>query len=166
MKIVQRQDKFIIVDFSEFEAYRIAGKIEKDGIDFYEKISQETDNRQIQEKLEFLLGEERRHLGFFEDQLFRIRQKKEDTAEDNDLLTSMDFGIFQPYQNIENLSAKLDNAKKTLRLGIVIEDNSIKFYNACLDGVKDNATKKEIKNIIAEERRHKELLEGLIRNIV
>jgi rubrerythrin len=100
-EIQDREDKLVIVDFDEFEAYRIACKIEKDGLWFYEKLASRTKNTEVGQTLKFLLGEEIKHLQFFEDSLSRLRRDKEDTAEDNDLLTSMDFDIFQPLIRIK-----------------------------------------------------------------
>ena len=158
MKIQDREDKLVIVDFDEFEAYRIACKIEKDGLRFYEKLGSRTENTEVGRAMKFLLEEERKHLRFFEDALSRIRRDKEDAAEDNDLLTSMDFGIFQPYQSIAELENMVGDIPKALRLGIAIEDKSIKFYQACSQNVSVDDVKSELTLIIEEEKRHKDLL--------
>ncbi len=162
MKIQDREDKLVIVDFDEFEAYRIACKIEKDGLRFYEKFGSRVENSKVRQTLEFLLGEERKHLQFFEDSLSRVRRDKEDTAEDNDLLTSMDFGIFQPYQSIAELEDIVGDIPKALRLGIAIEDKSIKFYQACHQNISTDKAKAELALIIEEEKRHKDLLDTLL----
>jgi rubrerythrin len=162
MRIQEKEDKLVIVDFDEFEAYRIACKIEKDGMMFYKKLASEVKNNDVRQALDFLLGEERKHLQFFEDVLSRIRHDREDTAEDNDLLTSMDFGIFQPYQGIAQLQGIVEDTSKALRLGIAIENKSIKFYQACLQNVSAPQTKSELGLIIEEEKRHKDLLDTFL----
>ncbi len=40
MKIEEREGKLVIVDFNELEAYKVASKIEKDGIRFYDNLIQ------------------------------------------------------------------------------------------------------------------------------
>lgn len=164
MKIEARDDKLVIVDFNEFDAYRIACKIEKDGISFYTQLSASVENTQTKEILEFLLAEEKKHLKIFEAQLDRLRQSKEDIGEDDDLLTSMDLGVLQPYQDLNDLGKIVADATKAkaLRLGIAIEDQSIRFYNACSLNVSLNETKGELANIIAQEKRHKTLLERIL----
>jgi rubrerythrin len=152
----------VIVDFNEFDAFRIACKIEKDGILFYTQLASSIKIPEPKEILEFLLEEEKKHLKIFEEHLGRLRQVKEDVGEDNDLLTSMDFGVFQPYQGLKDLGDIMTNIPKALRLGLMIEDKSIKFYVACSFEVSMKETKEELLNIIAEEKRHKSLLERII----
>lgn len=163
MKIREKEDELVIVDFDEFEAYRVACKIEEDGLRFYEKLASKIKNSGVVQALEFLIGEERKHLRLFEDSLSRLRDDKEDTAEDNDLLASMDFGIFQPYQSIAELENIMEDTSRALRLGIAIEDKSIKFYQACRQGVSTDDAKAELELIIGEEKKHKGLLEAQLK---
>jgi len=165
MKIEEKEGKLIVTDFNEIEAYRIASKIEKDGIGFYEKLSSAAKNKELKNALRFLLQEEKKHLKFFEDCLTKLRQEKEDVWEDDDLLTSLDYGIFQPYQSIEQLENILRDAGKALRLGLIIEEKSIKFYEICREKISGLQAKKEISYIIDEENRHKQLLEDVLTNI-
>jgi len=162
MKIQERGDKFVIVDFNELEAYKIATKIEKDGIRFYENLCEGIKDEDVKDKMKLLLQEERKHLNLFEDRLYDVRQRVEDSFEEDDLLSYMEYGIFQPYQSIENMGEKIDDVKKTLRLGIIVEEKSIKFYQVCNDNVFSSETKKELQGIIEEEKRHKTLFENMI----
>jgi rubrerythrin len=70
----------------------------------------------------------------------------------------MDFGIFKPDQGSLELENISDNILKVLRLGVSVEDKSIKFYGACQENVSSQDTKRELANIIAEEKKHKDLL--------
>ncbi|MDD5155690.1 MAG: hypothetical protein PHF11_04300, partial [Candidatus Omnitrophica bacterium] len=99
---------------------------------------------------------------FFEGSLSRLRRNREDTSEDNDLMTSMDFGIFQPYQNIAQLQDEIADVSGALRLGVAIEGNSIRFYQACLQNVSTDDVKSELGAIIEEEKKHKDLLNTLL----
>ena len=74
----------------------------------------------------------------------------------------MDYGIFEPYQSIRDLGDKLDEVKKALKLGVIVEEKSIKFYQACRDNVSSPETKKELQGIIEEEERHKALFEEML----
>lgn len=162
MKIEEMKDEFVITDFNELEAYKIACKIEKDGIDFYEMISRSEKNEASRKELRFLIKEEEEHLKFFEGCLFDIREKIEDKFEEDDLLGYMDYEIFQPYQSIKGLADKIEDAKKTLHLGVLIEEKSIKFYKACRDKVLSLSAKRELSNIIEEEKRHKRRFEDML----
>ena len=73
----------------------------------------------------------------------------------------MDYGIFHPYQDIKDLSEILNDEKKALRLGIALEDKSIKFYEACMNHVSSPQAKTALQNIIEEENKHKSIFENL-----
>lgn len=165
MKIQEKGGKFVIVDFNELEAYKIAIKIEKDGIDFYKKIFVNMQSKEIKEKLEFLLNEEREHLKFFEECLFNAGQHIEDGFQEDDLLNYMDYGIFKPLKDLKKMAKKIDDIKKALRLGIAVEEKSIRFYEFCRDKVSLSGTKDELKNIIAQEKQHRFLFKNILKSI-
>ncbi len=164
MRVEEVKGELVIVDFDEMEAYKIACKIEKDGIEFYQRLLSKLtpENDKAKKILSFLLNEEYEHLKFFEESLFRLRQKKEEDSEDEDILTSMDYGIFSAYQNIKELQAILDEPAKALRLGIAIEEKSIKFYECCRGHVTSGEVKQELAVIIDEEAKHKEVLADMV----
>ncbi|MFA5100637.1 MAG: ferritin family protein [Candidatus Omnitrophota bacterium] len=164
MKIKEINGKFSIVDFDEIEAYMIACKIERDGIRFYSKLSERSQDPVAKETLEFLLSEEKRHFKLFDDALGILRNSRE-IQEDNDLLQSMDFGIFEPYASMDELETIVTDIKKALRLGIVIENKSIALYQACVNALQASGAGeagKELECIIDEEKKHKALLENLL----
>lgn len=162
MKIEARGDKLVIVDFDAFDALRIACKIEKDGIEFYTQLASSLAKRDTKETLEFLLGEEKKHLAFFEESLQQLRGQKEDEGEEDDLLTTMDYGMFSSYPNASEFEIILNDMQKALHLGITIENKSIQFYEACQDNVSDPGTKKELALIIEEEKKHRVLFKALL----
>lgn len=161
MKIEEHEGKLRVVDFNELDAYKIACKIEKDGAWFYNKLLGVVDASAAKQVLTFLIEEEKKHLKFFEQCLSGARQSREDRFEEDDLLSSMNFGIFEPYQSIEELENMFPDSGKALKLGIIVEEKSIKFYEACQGQVSSEETRREIANIIEEEKKHKALLESL-----
>lgn len=165
MKIEERNGKLTIVDFNELEAYKIACKVERDGISFYKKLKEKVDKPQVKEILDFLIGEEQKHLKFFEDCIYEVRRREEDYFEEDDLLSYMDFGVFQPYKNIEELENIISDIDAALRLGIAIENKSINFYTLCKTNISSPSAKEGLENIIKEELRHKELMESIIKKI-
>jgi len=165
VKIKTEDNKIVITDFDEFDAYKIAEKIEKDGLWFYKKVAASIENEKVKETLGFLRTEEQKHLKFFEERLFALRERKEDPLEEDDLLDSMDFGIFEPYQNIEELESVLTEPKKALKLGLIIESKVIQFYESFKKHISCVATKTEIDSIIREEKKHKLLIEKALKNL-
>lgn len=162
MKIEEKNGKLVIVDFNEIDAYKIACKIEEDGIHFYKKLIEKIDGNAPKKALALLIKEEEEHLKFFEESLFKLEEKEEDSFEGDDLLSTMDYGIFESYEDLQELDKILKDMDKTLRLGILIEDKSIKFYEFCKRKVKDKKVKAEISKIIKEERKHKQHLEDML----
>jgi rubrerythrin len=158
MKIQDKNGKLQIVDFNELEAYKIASKIEQDGIIFYENLIDGVKDQAAKNKLQYLLVEERKHLSFFQDCLSKVGADKEDGFEDDDLLNYMDYGIFQPYEHMSQMKDIIDDVDEALDIGIIVEDRTAKFYQVCKDKVSSQKTKQELGNIIKEEERHKELL--------
>ncbi|MDD5154964.1 MAG: ferritin family protein, partial [Candidatus Omnitrophica bacterium] len=73
MKIQDKKDKLVIVDFDEFEAYRIACRIEEEGLQFYGKLAGSVGDPKIAQTLNFLIGEEKNHLRFLEVSLSGLR---------------------------------------------------------------------------------------------
>ncbi|MDD5584024.1 MAG: ferritin-like domain-containing protein [Candidatus Omnitrophica bacterium] len=164
MRIEERHGKFVVSDFDEFEAYRIACTIERDGIRFYGLLAKNTKDQKITQTLDFLLGEEKKHLVFFEGNLNALRVATEDRHEDNDLLGSMDFGVFKPYQDMSDLNNIVTDSKKALALSVAVEDMSIRFYQGCYAAISSTAVKTQLKRIIEEEEKHKKLFEELLRS--
>ena len=69
MKIEEKGADLVITDFSELETYKIAIKIEKDGISFYENLIKDEKHINAKQELEFLLQDEKKHLKTFEKHL-------------------------------------------------------------------------------------------------
>lgn len=162
MKIQEKNDKLQIVDFNELEAYKIASKIEQDGIAFYKNLASGVKDEGAREKLTHLLGEEKKHLSFFQERLSKVEEKIEDGFEEDDLLKYMDYGIFQPYEHMNQMKNIIDDVDKALDIGIIVEDRTVKFYQACKEMISVKEAQQEIQNIINEEEKHKQLLLSML----
>jgi rubrerythrin len=120
---------------------------------------------EIKNILSELLKEEEEHLILFNKLLDRLEQKKEDESEEEDLLQGMDYGIFQPYQDIDELPNILDDSSKAVRLGVIIEQKAIDFYENCKEHITNKETKAQLSKIIDEERKHKAHFEDILSNL-
>ncbi|MFC1808655.1 ferritin family protein [Candidatus Omnitrophota bacterium] len=164
MKIEERGNELIIIDFDELEAYKIARKIENEGINFYKKLVANAKDEEVKKKFQFLLNEEYKHLEFFEERIKALNSEEEGFEED-DLLTCFDYGIFQPYKAIHDLPEHIDDVKKSLRLGLIVEENSVKFYQQCYAQVTSDKVKTELLIIAEEEMQHRKLIEKIIEDL-
>lgn len=161
MKIEEINGKMVITDFNELEAYKIASKIEKDGIEFYTKLFDNA-NPNVKDNIGIILQEERKHLTFFSNKLEEARSKIEDRFEEDDLLDRIDYGIFQPYSRIEDLHKFVRNPKEAFRLALILEEKTLKFYTLCAKKISSEGTKIELQGIIEEEKKHKELFATML----
>jgi rubrerythrin len=162
MKIQEVNGKLSVVDFDEFQAYRIACQIEEDGIKFYKKLADAVSDPEVRQQIEFLKDQEQEHRVVFENGLLNLRAKKEDSSEDDDLLPSIDFEVFRPYDRIEGVEEALIDVTRALNLGVIVEDKSIQFYQHCQSQVQDVTVKAELDKIIEQEQSHKALLQSLL----
>ena len=74
----------------------------------------------------------------------------------------MDFGIFKPYKDVEELENIVTDIDRALKLGIIVEDKSIQFYKLCFNNISSEKAKKELEFIIKEEKKHKSLLQSIL----
>ncbi len=159
MKIDVKDGRMSVVDFNEFDACRIALAIEDRGAEFYGKLVGACTKPEVKEVFSFLVNEEKRHSIFFENELERLRQDKEDVDEEDDLIASMEFGIFPPRAGDAGCPAGATG--EALEIAIAAEERSIQFYELCLMNVTSPDTKKTLLGIIGEEKKHKALLEKI-----
>jgi len=165
MKIEEKDGQFIITDFNEKEAYAIACKIEKDGKDFYQKLSDNEQDPGVKEALGFLISDEENHLKFFESALDSLRAQETEDDEEDDLLESLDYGIFKPYDTIEHLEEVVNDFKKALKLGLIVEKKAVEFYEKCKESVTSDLTKRELERIIQEEKKHQQIFENMLQKL-
>jgi rubrerythrin len=162
MRIEEKNGRLAVTDFDAFEAYRIACKIEADGIAFYKELRESVKDAQARKAISFLLGEEQKHLSFFDSQLSRLRQEKDDRSEDNDLLSSFEYGIFHPEGLGAGAKERIKDQRGAFSFGVRIENNSIQFYRACKAKISSKDAVKELASIIRQELRHRKLFSELL----
>lgn len=163
MKIDYSEGHIRITGFNSLEAYKIARKIEKEGIEFYAKLLNQNFDAETNEIIKFLLTEEKSHLKLFEEKLSAEKQNLEDGFEEESLFEYVDSRVFYPFNAIADLNEALSNRQKAVRLGIKIENNSIAFYEACLLNTEERNSKKDLRWLIEEENKHLLKLQTLLK---
>jgi rubrerythrin len=162
MKIDYSKGRMEIADFNSLEAYKIARRMEKDGITFYQRLQAGNFSPEVSRAVGFLLQEEKKHLKLFEDKIFEIRKDTEDGFEDEALVDLLDSKVFAPFNSLQNLDKYLTDKNKALKLGIAIEKNSISFYQACLVNAQNSQARKDLELLTKEENAHLAILENLL----
>ena len=158
MKIKDTGEGIQIYDFSIVETLKIARKLEKEGIRFYETLLEKTIDPTVKEVIRYLLNEEKDHLKLFE----KLLEREDAEALDNDgedMLDSVDDGVFVLPPK-EEWAVDFDAA---MQLGIAIEKRSLAFYLEVVKYTESEESKKILKKIIAEERKHWEELKRCLK---
>jgi len=157
MKIKHVGEEIQIYDFNAKEAFKVAHKLESEGISFYKKILDTAKDPKVKEVLNYLLEEEKDHLQLFEKM---IEHEDPEALDDSgeDILDILDTGVFTLPKD-EELTTDLDRA---LQLGINIEKRSLAFYVEMVKHTDNEVGKAALKKIIDEEKKHWEELKRLI----
>jgi rubrerythrin len=156
MRIKDTGEEIQVYDFNAVESFKIARKLEKEGIDFYKKLLGTIKDPKVKEVLIYLLNEENDHLQLFEKMIESEDPEALDDSEE-DILDIVDTGVFTLPKDKE-LAADLD---KALQFGINIEKKSLAFYLEIMKYTEREEGKNALKKIIGEEKKHWEELKRL-----
>jgi rubrerythrin len=163
MKIDFSGDETVIYDFNDLEAYRIARKMETDGIYYYSRMLDEILKPKIVEVLELLIRDERNHFNLFQEKVEELAKAYDVPDEGETLADITDSKVFDVLQDPQRVADIVCSPQEAVRLGIEMEKRSIAFYNRILKDAGDQAALAALQNIIKEEQEHMEKLEGLLR---
>lgn len=149
------EGQIVIEDFSALQSYKIARKMEKDSIAFYQKQFDECAKEDMRKSIAFLIEGEKEHLRYFEEALESLSVNEDDGFAEDDLADFVDSGIFTP--DLEKDLCGTQEAQ-VINVAYELEKRSIIFYHALLEHTHDEAAKKVLKDIIKEEKTHLETL--------
>jgi rubrerythrin len=163
MKVDFSGDQIKIYDFDELEAYRIARKIESDGMYYYSRMKDEVLKPEIRNAVEMLLNDERRHLDLFDQKVEELARKRKIVDEGETIEDIIDSKVLNVLKDTKQVADVLCDPQEAVRLGISVEKRSVAFYKEILQTTKDKTGKEALNNIIKEEQGHLKKLEGLLR---
>ncbi len=165
MRMEEKNGNIFLYDFNEIEAYKIACKVEKDGLGIYNYFLRKVKDASLQDMFTFLSKQEEEHYKYFRKRLDELLKDKNasETNKLDQIISLLDVKIFPSYSEVVEKANKIKDEKELLNLAINVENKSINFYTACLGNEKEENVKKELKKIITEETKHKLLLEGSIK---
>lgn len=163
MDIAIRDDGTISVsDFNALQAFKIARKLERDGIAFYRQVLGQAKEAAVSHALRVLLDSEEEHAAFFEEKITLLQAESDDGFEDEDIADFMDAHIFTRAELTQRHCVDFSNAASVVEYGIVVELKSIAFYTALLENTSDDNARAAISEIIGEEQKHLETLKELV----
>ena len=163
MKInIDKAGKITIGDFSAVQAYKIAVKMERDGIVYYRGLLEAVKDQEVKKELDFLIKEEEAHLNSFEALLSKAKGEAGDPFEEDDVVDYIKSRVFDASLKEAKLS-QLEHRHTALEEAMNMERRSIVFYEACLSGSKDEKAKPAFRAIIEEEKKHLSKFAQLLR---
>ncbi len=149
-------------DFNAVQAYKIARKLESDGMIFYRQLLCESHDDKVNSAVKYLLDSEADHLKFFESKIESLQADADDGFEDDDIADFINASIFTTEELAQKTNIDLSNASSAIEYGMIIEAKSIAFYSALLDNTTDQVAQAAIKEIIVEEEKHLETLREFV----
>jgi rubrerythrin len=150
---IAKDGKPVITDFSPVQAYKIAVKMEKNGIAFYEGLSKKIKDEEARREIDFLIEQEEDHLRTFQGLLGKAKEVAGDDFEEDDIVDYMNSRVFDAALEVEE-ARRVDHRHTALEEAMQMERRSIFFYEGCLKYAQDPAAQKTFKNIIEEEKKH------------
>lgn len=159
---IDKSGKIVISDFSPVQAYKIALRMEKDGMDFYRDLLKQVKDAEAIHEIEFLIAQEKIHLETFEGLLERVREASGDAFEEDDIVEYMNSRVFDRSKEKEE-AVKMQHRHTALEEALDMERRSIVFYEGCLENARDPGAAAAFKKILEEERAHQATFAQMLR---
>ena len=150
---VGKDGKITILDFSAVQAYKIAAKMEKNGIAFYKALIAKVKDEEARREIKFFIKQEEGHLAVFEGLLSAEKEATEDSFEEDDLINYVNSRVFD-FSQERSVAENMDHRHAALEEAMDMEKRSIVFYEGCLAQSSDAEVKKKFEQIIEEEKKH------------
>jgi len=164
MKVDFSGDEIKIFDFDELEAYRIARKMEQDGLHYYSRMKEDVSRPEIREVIEMLIEDEKEHLDLFEKKVEELARKQGVEDEGETLADIVDSKALDVLKDTTRVAEILCDPQEALRLGASVEKRSIAFYREILRTTEDTGGRAAIEDLIKQEQDHLQKLNGLLGN--
>lgn len=146
--------KFKEIDM--YEALCLAVSINEERSEFYERLAEGAENKQVKNELLFLRDEERNNADYFARRLEEL-EGKESSAGSCDperlLHQWVEKEIILPFQNARNTEG-VKNSMEALRLGTELQRKTIEFYTELISHEKSAKEKDELSNVLVSEKQH------------
>jgi len=159
---IDKKGNISISEFSSAQAYKIAIRMENDGIDFYNEILSDVKDEVARNEIAFLIEEEKKHLTIFAGLLGSVKEFSGDDFEEDDIVDYVRSRVFDVSQEKED-ALKMDHRHTALEKALDMERRSVVFYEGCLAQTKEDDAKKAFKKILEEETGHQKKFAELLR---
>lgn len=163
MRVQMGKDgRIAVTDFSPAQAFKIAIKMEQDGIKFYQDLLKSIKDTEARREIGFLIEQEQEHLDTFTRLLEEQEEETADGFEQDDIATYLDARVFDSSEEKE-AAGNMDHRHTALEEALNLERRSIVFYEGCVKNTTGPEAQKAFAKIIEEEERHLKKFGELLR---
>jgi len=159
---IDKNGTIVIFDFSPVQVFKVAVRMEEDGIRFYEDLAKKVKDQEARHEVGFLIQEEREHLKTFQKYLDAVKSGADDAFEEDDIVQYVSSKVFDTSQELQEAS-RMDHRHTAVEEALNMERRSIVFYEACLSRTSDPRAKGAFAKILSEEREHLKKFGELLR---
>lgn len=159
---INKDGSIAIFDFSPVQAYKIAVRLEEDGIRFYTELKKDLKEDTVRREVDFLIEEEKRHLKTFQVALAREKEAVGDDFEEDDIVAYLDSSIFDPSRKKED-AGKVQHRHTAWEEAMDMERRSIAFYEGLISSSVSPEAERSFCRILQEEEEHLKKFSGLLR---
>lgn len=139
------------------ELVELAILVERNGEDFYTSLSQAAEHRAAREVFSYLAGEERRHVGVFQNLLKPLRRYEPAESYPGEyegyVKAVADSHVFVKQHAGKELAQRVDTALEAIEMAVRFEEDSILFFVAMGRFIPDGE-RKTVGQLMDEERKH------------
>ncbi len=154
------------MDFNPVEVFKIAQKLEENGIAFYKKAADFTKDLIIHDLFIELAGMEEKHHIFFSKMEKKIKECGYNDSEDIKAYLDKNFspGIFN-VNDSEKIGSELKTMLDIFQYALKKENLSVEFYTMILKSISNKETEKALHYIIEEEKGHAGIISEYIEKL-
>jgi rubrerythrin len=154
--------------FNASDVYRIAMRIEENGVNFYRFAAQLVKEEEAKKQFEWLAGEEEKHKAAFSDMLSKIESHDPPEGYPGEYAAYLhdyaDNNLIFKKEVMDAEMAKITDTASAIDFAIRRELDSIVYYHE-IKGFINKAQHGAIDGIINEERRHFQILTNLKKDL-
>lgn len=159
---MNKNGRIAVTDFSPAQAFKIAVKMEQDGMIFYRDLLASIKDGEARREIGFLIEQEEEHLKTFTRLLEERKGEAADGFEEDDIVTYINANVFDASEKKEAVG-NMDHRHTALEEALNLERRSIVFYEGCAANATDPETKDAFIKIIEEEEQHLKKFGTLLR---
>jgi len=141
------------------EIWEIAKNMEKDGMEYYNRMARETPVPELAGVFHFLAEQEKGHYDFF-DSLLKNKPITELEKKDATEAAHKIFKEIAPKFN--DGDPEFQSAANAYRTALTMESNAAEYFSKLLASARTEEEKKNIEQLVEEEKKHEKIIQSII----